>query len=308
MELVDGRDLRHRLNAGALSPAEIAQIFPRLLDALAHAHARGVVHRDLKPANVLLGGGGAKLADFGIALAVGGTALGGGIDPATAATPLTETAAVIGTLPYMSPEQRTGSRVDARSDLYSVGVMLYESATGRLPWGAFPPPSRISRVFTPAFDRVVARLLQPEPGERFASASATAGALRTALRPKPSAMRMLGAGAAAVLALGLGLGLPVMSRLSGQRAPMQKSQGGPVRVQQAGAAADSLPLPGILPAFPSQQATFEPAGLGNLDGLGKSRAPTSAKQKMMMKRKRPLPSMSPKATDRISKKSLAPQM
>jgi serine/threonine-protein kinase len=246
MELVEGPDLRTRLGGGRLSPSEIAQVFPRLLDALAHAHARGVVHRDLKPANVLLGNGAAKLADFGIALAIGSMP---GADPATAATPLTETAAVIGTLPYMSPEQRSGSRVDSRSDLYSVGVMLYESATGRLPWGAFAPPSRVNRAFSPRFDRVVARLLQPEPEARFPSAAATANALREVLRPGRVAPRVMGAGAAAVLAATLGLGVPALSHFQGGRAVILEDSGALGGLRQAG----MLPSPVFPPMLPPAQ-------------------------------------------------------
>jgi serine/threonine protein kinase len=161
-------------------------------------------------------------------------------------TPLTETAAVIGTLPYMSPEQRTGSRVDARSDLYSVGVMLYESATGRLPWGSFPPPSRVSRAFSPAFDRVVTRLLQPEPDARFAGAAATAGALRAALRPPRTAARLAGAGAAAVLAAAIGIGLPALTRFEAGRGRLRGQDARSGAIQQAGMTA---PLP-LWPAPP----------------------------------------------------------
>jgi serine/threonine-protein kinase len=209
MELVEGRDLKSRLANGPLSVAEVAAIFPPLLEALDHAHGHGVVHRDIKPANVLLAGDAAKLADFGIALpAFHGEA---------AMTRLTETAAVIGTLPYMSPEQRAGGPVDRRSDLFSIGVVLYEAVTGRLPVGAFPPASRVNRSFTAALDRVVDRLLQPEPEARFLTAALAARALRPALRDGHGARRLLAAGAAAALAATLGLGIPALSRLLGAR-------------------------------------------------------------------------------------------
>jgi len=274
MELVEGPDLRTRLSGGELAPAQIAQIFPPLLDALAHAHVRGVVHRDLKPANVLLGAGDPKLADFGIALAIGPMP---GADPAAAATPLTETAAVIGTLPYMSPEQRTGSRVDARSDLYSVGVMLYESATGRLPWGAFPPPSRVNRAYAPRFDRVVARLLQPEPDARFASAAATAAALRAALRPGRTMLRFAGAGAAAVVAAAVGLGVPAMSRLDGQRSARNREPAAAPSFEQAGV---SLPG-GTLPTLPQPQnmQKVEPSPADPVKTRSKRARKTAAPQK-----------------------------
>ena len=121
----------------------------------------GVVHRDLKPANLLLAPDGARLADFGVARWDAEVLAG-----SDALTRLTETAAVIGTLPYMSPEQRRGGAVDRRSDLFSTGVMLYEVSTGALPQGAFPPPSALNRAYGRAFDRLVLRLLQPDPARR----------------------------------------------------------------------------------------------------------------------------------------------
>jgi hypothetical protein len=194
MELLSGSDLGARIKRGPLGPAEIAALFPPLLEALAHAHRANLVHRDLKPANVLLDTRGAPhLADFGIARPVGETAL----------TRLTETAAVLGTLAYMAPEQRAGGDVDARADLFSVGVMLYEAATGRVPVGAFPPASKAARGFPRAFDRVVERLLAPDPDARFASAEEARRALTAALRP--SRRLVVSAGAAALLASGIAI-------------------------------------------------------------------------------------------------------
>jgi hypothetical protein len=179
MELVTGPDLKTRLGEGPMDPDETAAIFARLFAALAHAHARGVVHRDLKPANVLLSPSGAKLADFGIAH-FDADALTG----ARAVTRLTETAAVLGSLPYMSPEQRRGGSIDGRSDLFSAGVMLYEAATGTLPQGAFAPPSALNPRYSKAFDALVLRLLNPEPARRPASADEAARTLATATRPR----------------------------------------------------------------------------------------------------------------------------
>ena len=194
MELLAGSDLGARIKRGSLGPAEIAALFPPLLDALAHAHRANLVHRDLKPANVLLDTRGApRLADFGIARPVGEAAL----------TRLTETSAVLGTLAYMAPEQRTGADVDARADLFSVGVMLYEAVTGRVPLGAFPPASRAARGFSRAFDRVIERLLAPDPDARFASAEDAKRALTAALRPRRRLLVRAGAGA--LLASGLAI-------------------------------------------------------------------------------------------------------
>lgn len=185
MELVEGPDLKNRLAPGPLSPDEVGAIFGRLFDALEHAHARGVVHRDLKPANVLLSAAGAKLADFGIARFEGGA-----LTRSQAVTRLTETAIVIGSLPYMSPEQKRGGPVDGRSDLFSAGVMLYEAATGTIPQGAFSRPSQIDPRFDRAYDELVMRLLHPDPARRPASAAEAREALAAARAPDRGRRRL----------------------------------------------------------------------------------------------------------------------
>jgi serine/threonine-protein kinase len=132
MELLEGSDLSEHLQTHAALPlSEALQITRQVLQALSEAHARGIVHRDLKPGNVFLSrvrGGDifAKVMDFGIA----------GIEQARESQKLTVTGAVIGTPAYMSPEQAQGRAVDARSDVYSVGVMLFEMLTGRPPFEA----------------------------------------------------------------------------------------------------------------------------------------------------------------------------
>jgi len=204
MELVDGPDLKSRLSAGPLPPDEVSAIFARLFDALDHAHARGVIHRDLKPANVLLAAAGAKLADFGIARFETGA-----LTRSQAVTRLTETAVVIGSLPYMSPEQKRGAPVDGRSDLFSAGVMLYEAATGMIPQGAFSPPSQLEPRFGRAFDELVMRLLHPDPARRPASAADARRALAAVGAPrrlKTLAVRTAVAGALAFAALVATLG------------------------------------------------------------------------------------------------------
>lgn len=195
MELVDGPDLRARLAKGPLSVEEVAKIFARLLDALAHAHDRGVVHRDLKPANVLLAHDGARLADFGIARPDPGVGTG--------ATRLTETAAILGTFPYMSPEQRAGADVDRRSDLFSVGVMLYESLVGAVPQGAFTPPSQSLPGIPYRIDNVVAKLMRPRADQRHLDARDAALEVAAALRPRPSLMPVAAGGAVVLVLLAL---------------------------------------------------------------------------------------------------------
>ena len=125
MELVEGATLSRLMEAGRLSPAESVSILDQLLDAVGYAHSRGIVHRDIKPDNIFVSRDGrVKLADFGIAHVDSG-----GLTRATVA------GSVLGTPGYMSPEQAAGRPVDARSDLFSVGVIAYELLTGRNPFG-----------------------------------------------------------------------------------------------------------------------------------------------------------------------------
>ncbi|MEP7324321.1 MAG: serine/threonine-protein kinase, partial [Gemmatimonadota bacterium] len=126
MPFVEGESLRDRLNRETLLPVEEAVLLAReIADALGYAHAHGVVHRDIKPENVLLSGGHAVIADFGIALAVS----------QSGPERLTQTGTSIGTAAYMSPEQAAGeSGVDGRSDIYSLGCVLYEMLSGRPPF------------------------------------------------------------------------------------------------------------------------------------------------------------------------------
>jgi len=206
MDLVDGPTLAGRLAEGPLDLREAERIFAGLFDALGYAHEHGVVHRDLKPANVLLASDGARLADFGIARI--------DLQASTAKTQLTQTAAILGTLPYMSPEQRKGRTVDARSDLYSVGVMLYEALAGQRPEGAFPPLRRARGEVSGRLDRLVLRLLQPDPEARISSAVEARRDLSRALaRPRTPRPLVLAAGGAAACALAasllFGRGAPV---------------------------------------------------------------------------------------------------
>ncbi len=122
MEFVEGRTLHSVLRQGAMDPAMAIDIVMQILSALEYAHGQGVVHRDIKPANIMLtASGSVKLMDFGIARS------------ASDDNPLTQTGAAVGSIYYMSPEQVQGMPVDARADLYSVGVLLYEMATGIRP-------------------------------------------------------------------------------------------------------------------------------------------------------------------------------
>jgi serine/threonine protein kinase len=241
MELVEGEDLRARLRRGRLGREEVLAIFQRLLAALQHAHDRGIVHRDLKPANVLLAPDGARLADFGIARWEAESLTG-----PDAATRLTETAAVIGTLPYMSPEQRRGAQVDRRSDLFSVGVMLYEAITGSVPQGAFSAPSAHNTAFPRALDRLVMALLAPEPERRPASAGDVTKALGQALAPARRPGRRVIVASTGVVAAALGALVTLSGGALNGPAVAVKSATGPLPVPKV-----TLPAP---PPTPQRQA------------------------------------------------------
>jgi eukaryotic-like serine/threonine-protein kinase len=175
MELVDGPTLRDVLKDGRkILPERALELTQGVLDALSYSHKAGIVHRDIKPANVMLTpNGGVKVMDFGIARAVADTS-----------ATMTQTAAVIGTAQYLSPEQARGEKVDARSDLYSTGCLLYELLVGRPPFvGDSPvsvayqhvretplPPSQLDPEISPEIDAVVLKALAKDPAERYQSA------------------------------------------------------------------------------------------------------------------------------------------
>ncbi|WP_407912950.1 protein kinase domain-containing protein [Kitasatospora sp. NE20-6] len=181
MEYVEGKALRDVLNEavaqhGAMPTDRALKITAAVLSALEASHDQGLVHRDIKPGNVMVNTKGVvKVMDFGIA-----RALQSGV------TSMTQTGMVVGTPQYLSPEQALGKSVDARSDLYSVGCMLFELLTGGLPFdgdSAFsiaykhvqeppPAPSTINRAVTPAVDALVERALRKDPAHRFPTAEA----------------------------------------------------------------------------------------------------------------------------------------
>ena len=183
MEYVDGTPLSNLLGERPCSLSQALDWFGDLLAALDYAHANGVIHRDVKPANLLVTRAGrVKMSDFGIAR----------IESST----LTQTGAMLGTPSYMSPEQFRGETVDARSDLFSAGVVLYQLLTGQRPFSgtaatvmqqvlnhAPPPPSLLNPALPPALDAVALRALAKDARARHASARAFQQALAAALQP-----------------------------------------------------------------------------------------------------------------------------
>ncbi|WP_283139589.1 Stk1 family PASTA domain-containing Ser/Thr kinase [Rhizohabitans arisaemae] len=190
MEYVDGRTVRDLLRADRrLLPERAVEIVDGILRALDYSHKNGIVHRDIKPANVMLTrNGDVKVMDFGIARAV-----------ADSAATMTQTAQVIGTAQYLSPEQARGERVDARSDVYSTGCVLYELLTGQPPFtGDSPvaiayqhvredpvPPSQVDREIPRWADAIVLKAMAKNPGQRYQSASEMRNDLQRALQGLP---------------------------------------------------------------------------------------------------------------------------
>ena len=169
MEYVDGANLRQTIETGRLTPPEALAIVPQICEALQFAHDEGVVHRDIKPENILIDKRGrVKIADFGLAKLLGFDAE----DSAAAKSfTLTGTHQVMGTPRYMAPEQMQGSSaVDHRADIYSLGVVFYESLTGELPIGRFEPPSKKVHIDV-RLDEVVLRSLEATPDRRYQHAS-----------------------------------------------------------------------------------------------------------------------------------------
>src|SRR5262245_22808324 len=135
MELVDGRSLGELVASGGLPVAQLLDLAIPLADALVAAHEKGIIHRDLKPANVMVTREGRlKVLDFGLEKLSQLEADLDATEVATIAAPISDAGHVVGTVPYMAPEQIRGELVDARSDLFSFGILLYELATGRRPF------------------------------------------------------------------------------------------------------------------------------------------------------------------------------
>lgn len=184
MEFVEGRNLRQVLAEGSLSEAEACRIMDSVLTALEYSHRAGIVHRDIKPANIMITATGqVKVMDFGIARAVSETS-----------STVAQTTAILGTAAYFSPEQAKGETVDARTDLYSAGVVLFEMLAGGVPFTGDTavavayqhvserpvPPSERNPEVSPALDRVVLHAMSKDRAKRFQSAAEFRSAVKEA--------------------------------------------------------------------------------------------------------------------------------
>jgi eukaryotic-like serine/threonine-protein kinase len=183
MEYLDGVSLSDRVAKGPLPLHEVLRIGRQVADALDKAHRQGIVHRDLKPGNVMLTKTGAKLLDFGLAKTSGAIS-DTGLSQATVAKALTQEGTIIGTFQYMSPEQLEGVEADARSDIFALGCVLYEMATGKRAFqgetrtsliaaivsGEPQPISELQPLTPPALEHVIRKCLSKDPEDRWQSA------------------------------------------------------------------------------------------------------------------------------------------
>jgi serine/threonine-protein kinase len=192
MELLDGVELRDLMAQARLPIPLILDLAAQIAEALAFAHERGVVHRDIKPANIMVvEGNRAKIMDFGIARV-------------RISDVKTQTGVLLGSPKYMSPEQVLGRPVDRRSDIFSLGVVLYEMLAGAVPFsgadltqlmfqvvnGAPPPPSRVNPAVPDVLDYIVAKALEKNPDKRYADAGEMAADLRSCRAEATAPMEM----------------------------------------------------------------------------------------------------------------------
>jgi serine/threonine protein kinase/tetratricopeptide (TPR) repeat protein len=253
-ELLAGESLRDAISRGGLTTRKTLEYGARICEGLAAAHERGIVHRDLKPGNVFITSDGhVKILDFGLARLVQPEASEGEASGAVTEATTTSPGTVIGTVGYMAPEQIRGQPTDHRSDVFSLGVVLYEMLTGLSPFHRVTPADSISAILsedpppvsqntsrvTPAFDGVVRRCLEKRPEDRFQSARDVGFALQAigdapvAARPTRIGPRMYKPLAIipVILAAGLALALLLTSyRTLLRRGGLESASAGPPRI------------------------------------------------------------------------------
>ena len=225
MEYLEGETLADRLARGPLPLEQTLRYGIEMADALGQAHRQGIVHRDLKPANVMLTKSGVKLLDFGLAKAVAPVDSQRSLTALPTQANLTQEGTILGTIQYMSPEQLEGKEADSRTDIFALGMVLYEMATGKKAFSGAsqasliaailerqpPPISSAQPMAPPLLDRVVHGCLAKDPDERWQSASDVARELRwiseggredavaLPLKPRGRRMGLLGVGASAAI-------------------------------------------------------------------------------------------------------------
>ncbi len=197
MELMEGETLKERIGGRALESEQVAKLGMEVADALEAAHAKGIVHRDIKPANIFVTTRGqAKVLDFGLAKLLRP------VDEATATASLTQAGVAPGTLPYMAPEQLRGGKADARTDIYALGCVLYEMATGRRPFraelvpelssdilGKAPTnPTRLNPDLPQKLEEIILKCLEKDPENRYQSAKELMVDLRRLAAPTSTAV------------------------------------------------------------------------------------------------------------------------
>ncbi|MFK4189352.1 protein kinase [Streptomyces sparsogenes] len=278
MEYVEGQPLRAVLDTdvrqyGAMPTEKALKITADVLAALEISHEMGLVHRDIKPGNVMMTKRNVvKVMDFGIARAM-----------QSGVTSMTQTGMVVGTPQYLSPEQALGRGVDARSDLYSVGIMLFELLTGRLPFDADSPlaiayahvqeepvaPSTINQSIPPAVDALVARALKKNPNERFPTAEAMRDECdRVSRTGQTGASPIIISGGPPARPSGSGVGSAVFPPV-GQQAPG--------------------------PGIGSVQTPYQPQSSGGFGGFGPSTPPPPAQPMTQQGFNTPAPTPAPYA-------------
>jgi len=216
MQYVEGETLRDRLRRGPMAIPEVIRILTQVADALDDAHRRGIVHRDIKPGNIMIDARGqAKVLDFGIAKVLD---IGQVVTP-DQATETAQTAAgtFVGTLQYVSPEQATGGMLDQRSDIFSLGIVLYEMLTGSNPFAAnssfetirrireLPLPPIVRGDCPPQLKRIAARCVEKDPERRYPRAGDLVNDLNTMGAKKTSKIPLAAFAIIALIAIGAGL-------------------------------------------------------------------------------------------------------